>query len=104
MLFVTLVRRGHWGQDRELLTRIPRLVFSAGLMAVGLYFAIDWLSWPLSSQAPLTMRAGTVAALVAVAMIVYFGAAFATGGADLGMIRRNLKRKAAKPAVTESAE
>ncbi|MDG3575380.1 murein biosynthesis integral membrane protein MurJ [Rhizobium sp. YJ-22] len=105
MLFFTLVKRGHWGQDLGLLSRIPRLVFAAGLMAAGLYFAIGWLAWPLSSAAPLGMRAGTVAALVVVAMIVYFGAAFATGGADLGMIRRNLKRKAAKPAVaTESAE
>ena len=32
LLFVTLVWRGHWGRDIPLLTRIPRLIVSAGLM------------------------------------------------------------------------
>ena len=93
LLFFTLIRRGHWGQDKALLLRIPRLVLAAAIMAGALYFAIGWLEWPLSSAAPLSIRAGAVAALVAGAMAIYFGTAFATGGADLGMIRRNMKRK-----------
>ena len=33
--------------------------------------------------------------LVVLAMAVYFGTAFLIGGADLGMIRRNVRRKPA---------
>ncbi|MDO9417730.1 murein biosynthesis integral membrane protein MurJ [Pararhizobium sp.] len=93
LLFVTLLWRGHWTIDIPLLTRIPRLLFAAAVMTVGLYFAIQWLAVPLSSAAPLWTRAPVLAALVAAAMAIYFGLAFATGGASLGMIRRNVKRK-----------
>jgi putative peptidoglycan lipid II flippase len=34
-------------------------------------------------------------------MVVYFGTAFAIGGASLGMLRRNLKRGKTSPAVPE---
>ena len=34
--------------------------------------------------------------LVAGAMVIYFAIAFGTGGADIGMIRRNVKRGAGK--------
>ncbi|OJU88509.1 MAG: murein biosynthesis integral membrane protein MurJ [Shinella sp. 65-6] len=103
LLFGTLVWRGHWGRDIPLLTRIPRLVLAAAVMAAAIYFAIDWLTYPLSGEAPLSVRAGTLAALIAAAMVVYFGIAFASGGANLGMVRRNLKRKAAKPAPEAGA-
>jgi putative peptidoglycan lipid II flippase len=36
-----------------------------------------------------------VAVLVVGAMIVYFVVAFAIGGADIGMIRRNIRRRGA---------
>ena len=35
---------------------------------------------------------GTTGLLIGGAMIVYFGTAFAIGGADFGMIRRNMRR------------
>jgi putative peptidoglycan lipid II flippase len=38
-----------------------------------------------------------VAILVFGAMLVYFAVAFAIGGADIGMIRRNMRRRG-KPA------
>ena len=42
--------------------------------------------------------------LVVLAMVVYFSVAFLIGGANLGMIRRNLGRKAqAKAAPTDSS-
>lgn len=37
-------------------------------------------------------------AIVIAAMVVYFGFAFGLGGANTGMIRRNIKRGAAKKA------
>ena len=43
--------------------------------------------------------------LILVAMAVYFGTAFAIGGASLGMLRRNLKRgKGAPPAAPTTGE
>ena len=97
LLFFTLVKRGHWGSDRALLKRIPMLVLSAALMAGILHYLIIWLQPQLASTAPTVIKAATVAGLVATAMIVYFGLAFATGGADRSMLVRALKRKA-KPA------
>ncbi|MBJ6718899.1 murein biosynthesis integral membrane protein MurJ [Bacillus sp. PR5] len=96
LLFATLVKRGHWGQDIPLLTRIPRLLVAAGIMAVGIHYAIGYFAHELSSAAPLVVRAGTVTAIVVAAMVVYFGLAFGLGGANTGMIRRNIKRGAAK--------
>lgn len=93
LLFFTLVRRGHWGSDRALLKRIPRLVLASGLMALALHYAIAYLGPQLSSAAPLMVKALTVGALIFCAMILYFGLAFATGGADRSMLARALKRK-----------
>ena len=41
--------------------------------------------------------------LVAGAMVIYFATAFGTGGADMGMIRRNVTRKPGEtPAAGEA--
>ena len=104
LLFATLVWRGHWGNDLPLLTRLPRLVFAAGVMAVALWFALGWLEAHLGPGQPLATQALALAGLIAMSMVVYFGVAFATGGANLGMIRRNVKRgrgAAAAPADGE---
>jgi putative peptidoglycan lipid II flippase len=91
-LFVTLVRRGHWPLDRALAGRILRLLAATGIMAVALEYASGFLSDRLASTASLYEQVGALGILVAFAMIVYFAVAFLIGGADLGMIRRNLKR------------
>ncbi|MER8678179.1 MULTISPECIES: murein biosynthesis integral membrane protein MurJ [unclassified Mesorhizobium] len=101
MLLAVLIRRGHWGRDVPLLKRIPRLVLSAAVMAMALYFAEHWLAVRLGPGSPLVIKATTLLALVAGGALLYFITAFATGGADFGMIRRNVKRgsgKAAAPA------
>jgi putative peptidoglycan lipid II flippase len=103
LLFATLVWRGHWGRDIPLLTRIPRLIAAAAIMAVALHYAIDWLAFPLSSAAPLAMRAATVCGLVLAAMAIYFAFAFCLGGASLGTIRRNLKRRTASASIEPAA-
>jgi hypothetical protein len=40
-------------------------------------------------------KVGTLGLLIGIAMVVYFATAFLIGGANLGMIRRNLNRKPA---------
>ncbi|TIP36903.1 MAG: lipid II flippase MurJ, partial [Mesorhizobium sp.] len=51
------------------------------------------------------VKATTLFALVGGGAALYFIAAFGTGGADFGMIRRNVKRGEAKnvPPVTEQS-
>jgi len=99
LLFATLVRRGHWGRDIPLLTRIPRLLAAAAIMGFGIHYAVGHYAWQLSTAAPFLVRAGTVFLIVIAAMVVYFGLAFGTGGANTGMIRRNIKRGAKEKAM-----
>ncbi|MGH6760583.1 MAG: murein biosynthesis integral membrane protein MurJ [Phyllobacterium sp.] len=96
LLFSTLVWRGHWGKDTGLLTRIPRLVLAAVLMGVALHYGALWFADWLSSEAPLHVQAAALAILIGAGAIVYFALAFGLGGANLGMLRRNLKRGAGK--------
>jgi putative peptidoglycan lipid II flippase len=97
LLLGFLIRRGHWGTDVPLLTRIPRLVLAAAVMAGAVYFAANWLSPYLAPASPLAVQAAALAVLIGGAAIVYFVVAFGTGGADLGMLRRNIRRGAKAP-------
>jgi putative peptidoglycan lipid II flippase len=101
LLLGFLVRRGHWGSDIPLLTRIPRLVLAAAIMAVAAYFGADWLSPYLAPESPLLVQATALAVLICGAAIIYFAVAFGIGGADIRMIRRSMKRGAA-PKTTDS--
>ncbi len=92
LLLGVLVRRGHWGRDVPLLKRIPRLLLAAALMGMALWFVEDWFAPQLASSAPLLTKAVTLALLSGAGAILYFALAFATGGADFGMIRRNMGR------------
>ena len=94
LLLGVLVRRGHWGSDLPLLTRIPRLVLCAAVMAGCIHFASGWLSPYLASVSPLAVQATALAVLISGAAIIYFVLAFVSGGVNIGMIRRSLKRRA----------
>lgn len=93
LLLSLLIYRGHWAYDAQLISRVPRLILSAAIMAVMLYFGADYLSDYLQKSAGLAVQALTVGLLVVCAMITYFGAAFATGGASLSMLRNNMRKK-----------
>lgn len=93
LLFATLHRRGHLTWEWALVTRTLRLIAAAAIMAVMLVYLSDyWSAW-LAPEASLLHQVTALGGLVAAAMVVYFAIAFAIGGADLGMLRRNLKRK-----------
>ena len=63
------------------------------------------ISTDRAPASPLYEQVLALGLLVAFAMVVYFSVAFLIGGADLGMLRRNLKRKAkAAPPEEGSAE
>ncbi|TKT82622.1 murein biosynthesis integral membrane protein MurJ [Aquamicrobium sp. LC103] len=97
MLLGVLVWRGHWGSDRPLMTRIPRLVLAAAIMAAALHFGAGWLAPYLSADAVLLEQVAALGILVAGGAIIYFACAFATGGADIGMVRRGIRRKGGVP-------
>lgn len=99
MLLAVLVRRGHWGRDMPLLTRIPRLALAAAIMAGALWLGADWLAPHLASSSPVWTQATALAALCAGGALVYFAAAFGTGGASLAMVRRNIRRRGGAPAA-----
>ncbi len=95
LLFGTLIWRGHWGRDAGLVKRVPRLLIAAAIMATALYFAADWMGDWLAAASPIYNQAPALAVLVVGAIVIYFGIAFGAGGAEMGMIRRGVKRKSA---------
>ncbi|WP_454288420.1 murein biosynthesis integral membrane protein MurJ [Rhizobium arsenicireducens] len=93
LLFITLHRRGHLTWEWALFTRTLRLIFAAAIMAVTLvYLSGYWSAW-LAPEVSVLHQVAALGGMVAIAMVVYFTIAFAIGGADIGMLRRNLKRK-----------
>lgn len=101
MLLFVLVRRGHWGRDAPLMRRMPRLALSAALMGVALHFGAQWLAPQLGASSHLFTRAVALLALSGCGALLYFALAFATGGADFGMIRRNVRRGGGAPPTQE---
>jgi putative peptidoglycan lipid II flippase len=97
LLLGGLIRRGHWARDAALLTRIPRLIVAATAMAGCVYLATHYFADRLASHAHLLVKAGTLGGIVAAAGLVYVALAFAIGGADTGMIKRNIRRRGAAP-------
>jgi putative peptidoglycan lipid II flippase len=92
LLFTTLVRRGHWVWDKAFGWRILRLVVAAAVMAGAVHLVSGYAAPYIQSSTPLLKQVPVLLALIGFSMLVYFGVAFAIGGADLGAIRRNLKR------------
>ncbi|MGE0503580.1 MAG: murein biosynthesis integral membrane protein MurJ [Rhizobiaceae bacterium] len=92
LLLGTLIWRGHWGSDRPLLMRVPRLVGAACLMALAIHFARQPMAHFLVPTASLWEQVLALGGLIIGAMVVYFVLAFGSGGADIGMIRRNVRR------------
>jgi len=98
MLFATLYRRGHWQLDRQLLTRVPRLLLAAVAMGgLLLFIHHEWTAPYLQSATPFATQVSALAALVVIGALAYFVIAFAIGGASLGMLRRNLRRSGKTP-------
>jgi putative peptidoglycan lipid II flippase len=104
LLFGVLVKRGHWTSDAGLVKRMPRLVLASAAMAGAIYAAVAYLAPQLASAAPFYTQAVALAVIVAGAMLLYFAAAFGLGGADLGMIRRNVRRGSGEAATEPSPD
>lgn len=97
LLFTVLVRRGQWGSDAGLMKRAPRILIAAGLMAGAIHLAVSYMQPQFAPETPFYVQAIALALVVAGGMIFYFAAVFGLGGADMGMIRRNVQRKPGTP-------
>mgnify|MGYP000179131070 CR=1 FL=1 len=93
LLFSVLLWRGHLVFEWSLVTRTARLMIASAIMAGLLVYLSDrWSAW-LAPSSPLFDQVLALGGLVVIAMPVYFGIAFLIGGADIGIIRRSLKRR-----------
>lgn len=70
-LYGTLVKRSYWKCDDRLINRIIRLIIATFLSALFVYYMLTFLSFPLSSHAPLLLRLGTLAGIMIVVMFLY---------------------------------
>ena len=89
MLYVTLVRRGHFELDARLRRRAPRLLLAAVLMAAALWYGQDLMAPYV--QGTWLVRGLALAALVSAGCLVYGLATIATGAFtrdDLQLLRR----------------
>ncbi|MCM2291565.1 murein biosynthesis integral membrane protein MurJ [Allorhizobium sp. BGMRC 0089] len=93
-LFVTLYRRGHIQPDWRLVSRSLRLLAAALAMGGVLLMLSRHFAADLVPAASFLHAAGALAVEIGAAMLIYFGLAFLLGGADIGMVRRALQRKA----------
>ncbi|MBA4785839.1 MAG: murein biosynthesis integral membrane protein MurJ [Pseudorhizobium pelagicum] len=96
LLFSTLLWRGDLPWEWALLRRTLLLLVSAGVMGAALVYALPYAAPWLAPEVSLLQQVAALACLLVFAMLVYFPVAFIIGGADSGMIRRNLKRKPPK--------
>ncbi|WP_455476347.1 murein biosynthesis integral membrane protein MurJ [Bartonella sp. B17] len=74
-----LIKRGHWKHDAQLIKRIARLIIATLLNVIILHYTISvlgFLSFALSSQASLFLRASTLAGIMIGILSVYFIAYF----------------------------
>jgi len=84
LLFLTLIKRGHWQVDTPICQRLPRLALSSLLMGAALYFALPYLaSYPLFL---IVMLPGMTA------MALYLLLVIITGAVSWQEIKAALKR------------
>ena len=99
LLLGVLIRRGHWGRDVGAADPHSAAAGrSGGDGRMRSTSRIRWFATELASGSPLYVQAVDArGSRRAVAAVIYFAVAFGIGGADLGMIRRSVRRGAAKP-------
>ncbi len=90
-LYVVLVRRDYYRASWPMLGRVARQLLAALAMGAALFYARDLLTGFYA--AGIAARLFALAVLIACAVIVYFGAAFALGAIDRERIARLISRK-----------
>ncbi|MFB0612432.1 murein biosynthesis integral membrane protein MurJ [Aurantiacibacter poecillastricola] len=94
ILYIVLRARGYYRLDWPLLGRLVRQLLAAAAMGAALFYARDLLTGFYA--AGLFERLLALAALVACAVIVYFGAAFALGAVSRERVAMFMKKREPK--------
>ena len=93
LLGLILHRRGQLTLDTRLLSRTPRIVLAAIVMAAAIWWAAELLAAPLAGRFWLQIPA--LAAIVALGGGVYFAVAHVIGAARLGDVKSVLRKRPA---------
>ncbi|MBA3517514.1 MAG: murein biosynthesis integral membrane protein MurJ [Rhizobiales bacterium] len=93
LLAAVLRRRGHWTVDATVLRRVPMTVLCCIALAAALYGGLPLAEGAMAPGRAFVLRFGALLGLLAAAGIVYFAAAALTGAADMGALRRSLRRR-----------
>jgi len=93
LLFVTLIKRGHWQLDKTSIKRLLCLIPSSAMMGLALYVGAHYFQANLSAGLPVSILAGTLFALIAAAMLLYVALVILTGGMSLKQIKSALRRR-----------
>lgn len=90
LLAFVLYRRGYFAPDRQLRRRLPRMAAASAVMA-----GVLWALMPVAAPwfiLPTATRTSALAILIVIGLVVFAATALALGAADLGSVRRLLKR------------
>lgn len=87
LLWVILLRRGHWRGDGAFCRRLPRLALAAGVMGGIVAWGGSRLAGFLVASAPLAVKGGALATLVVVGVVVFAGLVLALRIVDLAALR-----------------
>lgn len=101
-LFFALRKRGLLKIEPAVVSRSIRMLIAAAIMAAAIYYLRGYFAGSLQSNVHAFQQAGALFSLIGMALVVYIVVVFAIGGADTGMIKRNMRRrgKAGKPPET----
>lgn len=92
LLWRGLSANGNFISDDRLIQTLPRILFSALLMALALYLAARWLDPWLTETQGIAPRFSALAVVIAIGMVTYFAVAQLTGAVRLQQLRQSLRR------------
>jgi putative peptidoglycan lipid II flippase len=93
LLWAALARHGHFEADHRLKRSLPLILLSSLGMGVALLVAAAYLAPWFEQTNGLFVRAGALAALVAIGVVSYFAIAHATGAARLDSLAAAIRRR-----------
>ncbi|AHB48271.1 multidrug transporter MurJ [Hyphomicrobium nitrativorans NL23] len=92
LLWVTLIKRGHFMLDRPMILSIAKIAFASAAMGVALFVAAEFLADWFGRDRSFLTHMGGLASLIAAGFAVYALAVLATGALRIGQLRKALRR------------
>lgn len=87
LLWLILVRRGHWRADVALLRRLPRLTLAAAAMGALVGWGGDRLAVHMTAGAAMVVKVGTLGGVVAFGVAVFAALVLALRVVDIAALR-----------------